>query len=80
LSLRVRAEIEKIFSICPKFHINAELYDLVLALRLKKGYHQMSETNLQSLGPNKNPKMLKVGPKVSASQVFWALTPSVKWA
>jgi hypothetical protein len=30
------AEIEKIFSICPKLVINAELYGLVLASRLKK--------------------------------------------
>ncbi len=36
----VKAEIEKIFSICPKLLINAELYDLVLAPRLKKkGYY-----------------------------------------
>jgi hypothetical protein len=33
--LGVKAEIEKIFSICP----NAELYGLVLAPRLKNGYH-----------------------------------------
>jgi hypothetical protein len=32
----VKAEIEKIFSICPKLLINAELYGLVLAPRLKK--------------------------------------------
>jgi hypothetical protein len=34
--LGVRAEIEKLFSICPKLLINAELYGLVLAPRLKK--------------------------------------------
>jgi len=32
----VKAEVEKIFSICPKLLINAELYDLILAPRLKK--------------------------------------------
>jgi hypothetical protein len=32
----VEAEIEKIFSIYPKLLINAELYGLVLAPRLKK--------------------------------------------
>jgi hypothetical protein len=36
---RVKAEIEKIFSICPKLCINARHDDgLVLAPRLKKGY------------------------------------------
>jgi hypothetical protein len=35
-TLGVKAEIEKIFSICPNLLINAELYDLVLAPRLKK--------------------------------------------
>jgi hypothetical protein len=34
-TLRVTAEIEKIFSICPKLLMNAELYGLVLAPRLK---------------------------------------------
>jgi hypothetical protein len=37
--LRLKAEIEKIFSICPKLLTNAELYGLVLFPRLKKGYH-----------------------------------------
>jgi hypothetical protein len=36
-TLRVKAEIFKIFSICPKLLINAELYGIVLAPRLKKG-------------------------------------------
>jgi hypothetical protein len=36
LYTRVKAEIEKIFSICPKLLVNAELYGLVLAPRLKK--------------------------------------------
>jgi hypothetical protein len=34
-TLGVKAEIEKIFSICPKLLINAELYGLLLAPRLK---------------------------------------------
>jgi hypothetical protein len=34
-TLGVTAEIEKIFSICPKLLINAELYGLLLAPRLK---------------------------------------------
>jgi hypothetical protein len=38
-TLGVEAELEKIFSICPKLQINAELYGLVLAPRLEKGYH-----------------------------------------
>jgi hypothetical protein len=38
-TLRVKAEREKIFLICPKLLINDELYGLVLAPRLKKGYH-----------------------------------------
>ncbi len=36
-----QGHIEKNFSICRKLLINAELYGLVLARRLKKGYHQM---------------------------------------
>jgi hypothetical protein len=35
-TLGIKAEIEKIFSICPKLLMNAELYGLVLASRLKK--------------------------------------------
>jgi len=37
-------------SICPKLLINAELYGLVLASRLEKGYHWIWEANLQPLG------------------------------
>jgi hypothetical protein len=60
-TLGVKAEIEKTFSICPKLLIiNAALYGLVLALRLKNG---IWELNFQPLGPNNKPKMLKVGPK-----------------
>jgi hypothetical protein len=50
-TLGVKAETEKNFSICPKLLINAELYGLVLAPRLKRGYHHIWEANLQSLGP-----------------------------
>jgi hypothetical protein len=62
-TLGVKAELEKTFSICPKLLINAELYGLILAPRLEKGYNQIWEANLQPLGPNNKPKMLKVGPK-----------------
>jgi hypothetical protein len=46
-----KVEIEKIFSICPRLVINAELCGLDLAPRLKKGYHIIWEANLQPLGP-----------------------------
>jgi len=49
--LGVKPETEKNFSICPKLLINAENYGLVLGPRLKKGYHQIWEANLQALGP-----------------------------
>jgi hypothetical protein len=49
--LGVKAEREKSFSICPKLLINAKLYGLALAPKLKKGYHQIWEANLQPLGP-----------------------------
>jgi hypothetical protein len=35
-TLGIKAEIEKIFSICPKLLINAELYGLLLVSRLEK--------------------------------------------
>ncbi len=45
---RLKEGEKKNFSICPKLQINAALYDgLVLAPRLKKGYHQIWEANLQ---------------------------------
>jgi len=50
-TLGVKAELEKIFSICPRRLVNAELYGLVLSPRLKRGYHQIWEANLQPLGP-----------------------------
>jgi hypothetical protein len=66
--LGVKAEREKNFSICPKLLINAELYGLVLAPRLKKGYRRIWGANLQ-------PKNAQSWPPV-----FFALTPSVKRA
>jgi hypothetical protein len=51
-TLGVKADIEKNSSICPKLAINAEHYDLVFSPRQKKGYHQIWEANLQSLGTN----------------------------
>jgi hypothetical protein len=48
----VKAEIEKKLFNLPQVLINAELYGLVLASRLKKGYHQIWEANLQPLGPD----------------------------
>ncbi len=74
-TLGVKAEIEKqIFSICPKLQINAELYGLVLAPRLKKRIPSTLGSQfatlganvpafISNLGPNDKPKMLKVGPK-----------------
>jgi hypothetical protein len=47
LTLGVKAVRLKKISICPKLLINAELYGLVLAPRLEKGYHQIWEANLQ---------------------------------
>jgi hypothetical protein len=51
VTLGVKAEIGKIFSICPKLLMSAELYGLVLAPRLKTGYHGIWEANLQPLRP-----------------------------
>jgi hypothetical protein len=31
---------------------------------MKKGYHQIWEVDVQPLGPNNNPKLIKVGPKI----------------
>jgi hypothetical protein len=67
----------------PQVLLNAELYGLVLAPKLKKGYPQnlggqfaTPEVNvvafISNLGPICNPKMLKVG-----SKFFWALPPLV---
>jgi hypothetical protein len=38
-TLKIKAQVEKIFSIYPKLLINVELYCLALALRLKNIYH-----------------------------------------
>jgi hypothetical protein len=48
-TLVVQAELEKIFSICPKLLINVDLYGLVLAPRLEKGYQRICEAYLQPL-------------------------------
>jgi len=50
-ALGVKAALEKIFSIGPKLLINAELYGLVWAPRLQKGYHRIWET-ICTLGAN----------------------------
>ncbi len=47
----VKADIENNFSIGLKLLINAEHCGLVLAPRLKKGYQQIWEANLQPLAP-----------------------------
>jgi len=44
-TLGVKAELQKIFSLCPKLLINAELYGFVLAPRLEKGYQQNCHAN-----------------------------------
>jgi hypothetical protein len=45
IPIGAKAEINR-----PQVLINAELYDLALATRLEKGYHQIWEANLQPLG------------------------------
>jgi hypothetical protein len=74
-TLGVKAEIGKNkISICPKLQINAELYGLVLAPRLKKRIPSNLGSQfatlganvpafISNLGPNDKPKMLKVGPE-----------------
>jgi hypothetical protein len=71
----VIADIEKHFSICPKLLINAELYGLVLAARLKKRIPSNLGDQFAILGANLQPKNAQ-----SWSQDFLALTLSVKWA
>jgi len=51
-TLGVKAEIEKIFSICRKLLINAELYGLVLAQRLKERIPLNLGSQFATLGPN----------------------------
>jgi len=69
----VKAEVEKIFSICPKLLINVEFYGLVLAPRLKTRIPSNLEsqfanlvanvvTFISHLGPNKKPKCSKLTP------------------
>jgi hypothetical protein len=48
----VKADIEKVFSIYPKLLINAELYGLVLAPRLKKRILANLGSQFATLGPN----------------------------
>jgi hypothetical protein len=74
-TLGVKAEIGKNkISICPKLQINAELYGLVLAPRLKKRIASTLGSQfatlganvpafISNLGPNDKPKMPKVGPE-----------------
>jgi len=50
--LGVMAEIEKIFSICPKLVINAELYGLASASRLKKRIPWNLGSQSATLGPS----------------------------
>jgi len=50
-TLGVKAEIEKIFSICPELVINAELFGLVLAPRMQKGYHEFGKPICNLGGP-----------------------------
>jgi hypothetical protein len=49
-TLGVKFEIEKKLFNLLQVVINAELYGLVLAPRLKKGYHQIWEADFQPLG------------------------------
>jgi len=51
-TLGVKAEIEIIFSIHPKLLINAELYGLVLAPRLKKRIPSNFGSQFATLGAN----------------------------
>ncbi len=51
-TLRVKAEILKFFSICPKLLINAEFYGLVLAPRLKKRIPSSFGSQFATLGAN----------------------------
>jgi hypothetical protein len=52
LTLEVKAEMEKIFSICPKLLINAEHYGLSLAPRLKKRIPLNLGSQFATLGAN----------------------------
>jgi hypothetical protein len=52
VTIGVKAEIEKIFSIYPKLLLNAELYGLVLAPRLKKRIPWNLGNQFATLGAN----------------------------
>jgi hypothetical protein len=84
-TLGVKAEMEKIFSICPRLLINAELLWLSIG---PQGWKKSIPLNLGSqfatleanvlafisnLGPNNQPKNAQSWPQVSS-----AMTPSVK--
>jgi hypothetical protein len=91
-TLKVKAEILKIFSICPKLLINAELYGIVLIPRLKKRI--VSNLGSQFVTREANvPTFINIRTSTeylwakqqakhaqSWPQVFSALTPSVKQA
>jgi hypothetical protein len=70
-----RVEIEKIFSICFKLLINAELDGLVLASRLKKRIPLNLGNQFATLGAKQQAKNAQSRP-----QAFSALTPSVNRA
>jgi hypothetical protein len=48
----MKVEIEKVFSMCRKLLLNAELYGLVLAPRLKKRMPWNLGSQFATLGPN----------------------------
>jgi hypothetical protein len=50
-TLGVKAELEKIFSICPRLLINAELYGLVLPQVWKKDTMESGRSICNPLGP-----------------------------
>jgi hypothetical protein len=50
--LGVKAEIEKIFSICPKLVINAEFYGLLLATKAEKRIPSNLRSQFATLGAN----------------------------
>ncbi len=51
-TLGVKAKIEKIFSICPELVINAELFGLELAARMKKTIPLNLGTQFATFGVN----------------------------
>jgi hypothetical protein len=51
-TVEVKAELKKIFSICPKLLINAKLYGLVLAPRLEKKIPSNLGGQFATLGAN----------------------------